>query len=209
MIHIEFTLNLHLFILVYLLKKNNKYFLENNSDNKRFIKPTILLPFEKIYNDIELNIKSSSILLLLLKLNYKISNIFDYLDDDIILKDNAFINQNNNNNTNDTDNNNITYKINHLLDSFILAIENIYKPHKQEETDSVNNKVVAKYSICMNYIIDLSILSYNYFNLGFEILIKNLQIEYPDKNESFDIIQKTISTFLKNEINILAKTLLE
>ena len=202
-IHIEFTLNLHLFILVYLLKKNDKYSLESNSNKQKFIKPKILLKFEKIYNDLELNIESSSILLLLLKLNYKISNIFDYLDDDIILKENEFITTHTKNKNTNT---NITYKINYLLDSFILSIENIYKP---DEQDGENNKIVEKYSICMNYIIDLSNLSYNYFNLGFEILIKYLKIEYPDKNELFDIIQRTISTFLKNELNLLENTLLE
>jgi len=213
-IHIEFTLNLHLFILVYLLKKNDKYNLTSNSNSNKqnFVKPKILLKFEKIYNDLELNIESSSILLLLLKLNYKISNIFDYLDDDIILKENELINKNNNENKNKNENknenknDNNTYKINYLLDSFILAIENIYKPDEQDDAD---NKVVKKYSICMNYIIDLSNLSYNYFNLGFEILIKYLKIEYPDKNELFDIIHRTISTFLKNELNLLENTLLE
>jgi hypothetical protein len=57
--------------------------------------------------------------------------------------------------------------------------------------------------------LDLSTLAYSYFDLGFGILVKYLKNEYPDKQNSFDIIQKTISTFLKNELITLEKKLLE
>lgn len=208
-IHIELTLNLHLFMLIYLLKKQEQNSLKCNPDTNtpqyKFIKPKILLKFEKIYNDIELNIEPSSILLLLLKINYKISNIFDYLDNDIILnekdpsKNTSII----------TKNKEITNKINKLLDSFILSIENIYRHTQSEPQSSTQSNTYEKYSICINYMLDFATLAYSYFDLGFEILVKYLKNEYPDKKDSFDIIQKTISTFLKNEITTLEKKLLE
>jgi len=214
-IHIELTLNLHLFMLIYLLKKQEQNScLRGNLDTTyqhKFIKPRILLKFEKIYNDIELNIEPSSILLLLLKINYKISNIFNYLDNDIILnekgkdKDKTI-----DKNTNIiTKNKEITNKINKLLDSFILSIENIYRHTQSEQQSSTQSNTYEKYSICINYMLDLSTLAYSYFDLGFGILVKYLKNEYPDKKDSFDIIQKTISTFLKNEITTLEKKLLE
>jgi hypothetical protein len=198
-IHIELTLNLHLFMLIYLLKKQEKNScLRGNLDTTyqhKFIKPRILLKFEKIYNDIELNIEPSSILLLLLKINYKISNIFDYLDNDIIL------NEKDKDKDKDKDKNKeITNKINKLLDSFILSIE---------QQSSTQSNTYEKYSICINYMLDFATLAYSYFDLGFGILVKYLKNEYPDKKDSFDIIQKTISTFLKNEITTLEKKLLE
>jgi len=196
-IHIELTLNLHLFMLIYLLKKQEQNSLKSNPNTNtpqyKFIKPRILLKFEKIYNDIELNIEPSTILLLLLKINYKISNIFDYLDNDIIL--------NEKDKDKDKDKNKeITNKINKLLDSFILSIE---------QQSSTQSNTYEKYSICINYMLDFATLAYSYFDLGFGILVKYLKNEYPDKKDSFDIIQKTISTFLKNEITTLEKKLLE
>ena len=212
-IQTEFSLNLHLFLIIYLLTKNassSEKVKETKSPYEKttpkLLKPVILLKFEQIYNNISLNIKPSSVILLLLKINYKLTNILDNI---------------NINNYNKIIKNELEFykhirelnkKINTLLDSFILEITKILDQSQiaiaNANTTAIPDKdIIEKYSICINYILDLGNLFYTSFDTVFEIFIKYLKKEYPD-NKTFDTVKFTISNFIKQELSILETKLL-
>jgi hypothetical protein len=153
-----------------------------------------------------LNIKPSSVILLLLKINYKLTNILDNI---------------NINNYNKIIKNELEFykhicelnkKINTLLDSFILEITKILDQSQiaiaNANTTAIPDKdIIEKYSICINYILDLGNLFYTSFDTVFEIFIKYLKKEYPD-NKTFDTVKFTISNFIKQELSILETKLL-
>jgi len=220
-IQTEFTLNLHLFLIIYLLQNKHKKSAaatasaaaaaatETESESAaastasaavpKLLKPTILLKFEQICNTISINIKSSSFILLLLKLNYKLTNLLDNINthnyNNIIQKELEFIKHFRE----------VNNKINLLLDAFILEITKIIE--NSENKQLLDNDIIEKYSICVNYILDLGTLFYSSFDKVFEIFIKYLKKEYPD-NKKFDIIKLNISNFIKQELTILENTLL-
>lgn len=211
-IHIEFTLNLHLFIIIYIANSNaNSNAQESILEDPKISKPKILFKIEKICNDLKANIKSSTIILLLLKINKKLGDISDIcIWNDFILKEQAlskqllFINN----------------KMKYLLDNFILAIakNNLFqnnitntKANTQANTQ-VNtqvNTILERYELCINYILDLANILYTYFDIAFAILIKYLQEDCkqtgkpPENSKQLDIVKNSISDLLKSEITAL------
>jgi hypothetical protein len=195
-INIEFILNLHLFIIIYINQQTN-YFKQSNSilDEYEFSKPKILYKLEKICNDIKLIIKPSTTILLLLKINNKLCNIIDLFDMSLIPKESNLIKQSQE----------INYKITYLLDKFILAIakNNIYQNINQSRDKDIIKDI---YELSINYILDLANILYMYFDICFEFFIKYLKKEYDndlDTKIKFDNIKKSISELLKNELTIL------
>ena len=205
-VKIEFMLNIHVFMIIHLLMQKT-----DNSNNNNFIKPNILLKFEKLNNDIAIDIKPSSIILFILKINFKLLNNLDTLDtldnniDKLLLKDIILINNIKI----------ITKKINDLLDIFMITIGNHIENkaiHNSNSNSNGNdngngNHKMRIYSICINYIIDIATLLYNYFESVFEVFLKYLEKEFPNQN-NFNIIKKTISNLLKYELIKLEETLL-
>lgn len=203
-IQIEFILNLHLFIIIYIIYQNTELSPHNkNITNKTFSfsKPKILYKLEKICNDIKSSIKPSTTILLLLKINNKLCNILDIFDTSLLLKETGLIKHANELNS----------KINNLLDAFILAIAKNTKYHNitsiststSTNTNTCNNIMIERYELCMNYILDLANILYMYFDIAFETFIKYLKIENTSNDNShttFDNVKSCITDLLKSEL---------
>ena len=197
-INIEFILNTQLFFIIYILNKNTTTNTTTTTNNKNNItgtnilenKPHILLNIEKICNEINVNIKSSTIILLLLKLNTKLcnNNIIDLIKNDLIKNEIEcckIINICNE-------------KINTLLDNFFINIT---------QCISQSQNITYKYILCVKYILELTQLLYTIFNTLFNVFIKYLLKSYPlitDLNN----ITININTLLQDEIVILNTKLL-
>ena len=169
----------------------------------------ILMKITQICKDIDVNIKSSTIILLLLKMNSQLCNytILDIINNDLINNENSYsktINIFNND-------------INNLLDKFINDISQIIEytdTHTDTHTDTntntdiYTNTITYKYILCVNYILDLSNLLYSMFNTSIDIFITYLIKENPTHTNFYNI-KNSISDLLTNEIQILKQTLLE
>ena len=211
-IQIEFILNLHLFIIIYIIYQNtelsphNKNITNNNEDKISsiletflFSKPKILYKLEKICNDIKSSVKPSTTILLLLKINRKLCNILDVFDTSLLLKESGLIKHAKELNS----------KINNLLDAFILAIAKNTKCQNTTSTSTStsakanNNIIIERYELCINYILDLANILYMYFDIAFETFIKYLKIENTSNDNSqtrFDNTKKCIYDLLKSEL---------
>ena len=201
-VHIEFILNLHFFIIIYIIRQNkttNKEFIQNNTTN--FRKPKILFKLEKICNDIETLIKPSTTILLLLKINHKLCNILDMIDNKLLMNEIPFF---------ITQIKELNNKISFLLDGFILAIAN-NTICQNKKTQTPENNIIDRYELCINYICDLANILYKYFDIGFDTLIKYIIKEYkmPETPKSIETSKKSISSLLQNELTILETKLFE
>ena len=228
-INIEFILNTQFFLIIYILNKNKQQHTttpyttpENTPDTTPETKPEttnetttthtnykILMKITQICKDIDVNIKSSTIILLLLKMNSQLCNytILDIINNDLINNENSYsktINIFNND-------------INNLLDKFINDISQIIEytdTHTDTHTDTntntdiYTNTITYKYILCVNYILDLSNLLYSMFNTSIDIFITYLIKENPEHTNFYNI-KNNISDLLTNEIQILKQTLLE
>ena len=235
-INIEFILNTQFFLIIYILNKNKQQHTtttdttpENTPDTTPETKPEttnettthtnykILMKITQICKDIDVNIKSSTIILLLLKMNSQLCNytILDIINNDLINNENSYsktINIFNND-------------INNLLDKFINDISQIIEytdthtdtntdTHTDTHTDTntntdiYTNTITYKYILCVNYILDLSNLLYSMFNTSIDIFITYLIKENPEHTNFYNI-KNSISDLLTNEIQILKQTLLE
>ena len=228
-INIEFILNTQFFLIIYILNKNKKKTTKtpdtpdtlDTPDTTPETKPEttkettthanykILMKITQICKDIDVNIKSSTIILLLLKMNSQLCNytILDIINNDLINNENSYsktINIFNND-------------INNLLDKFINDISQIIEytdTHTDTHTDTntntdiYTNTITYKYILCVNYILDLSNLLYSMFNTSIDIFITYLIKENPEHTNFYNI-KNNISDLLTNEIQILKQTLLE
>lgn len=195
-IYIEFTLNLHLFIIVYLTYINTNKKLDN-PDNHNILKPKILTKLEIICTDVKKTIKSSSIILLLLKINSKLCNILDNVTNDYISSLIKIISTIENKKNILVMIKTINNKMTILLDTFMLAIMN-----------PIHNSNIKKYELCINYICDLANILYIYFDISFDIFINHLK-EGSSDNKKLDITKQCIFSLLKNELSNLEEKLFE
>ena len=208
-IQIEFILNLHLFIIIYIIYQNTELSqhnknITNNEDKANsipgtfmFSKPKILYKVEKICDDIQSSIKPSTTILLLLKINRKLCNILDVFDTSLLLKESGLI----------KNAKELNSKINNLLDAFILAIAKNTKCQNTTSTSTNakanNNIMIERYELCINYVLDLANILYMYFDIAFETFIKYLKLENTSNDNShtrFDNTKKCISDLLKCEL---------
>lgn len=202
-VHIEFVLNLHLFIIIYIIRKytNDNTNDNTNEHNSGLSKPKILYKLDKICDDIQSSIKPSTTILLLLKINRKLCNILDVFDTSLLLKESGLIKHAKELNS----------KINNLLDAFILAIAKNTKCQNTTSTSTStstsakanNNIMIERYELCINYILDLANILYMYFDIAFETFIKYLKIENTSNDNSqtrFDNTKKCIYDLLKSEL---------
>ena len=233
-INIEFILNTQFFLIIYILNKNKKKTTTTpdtldtldtppapapapEQDTTTHANYKILMKITQICKDIDVNIKSSTIILLLLKMNSQLCNytILDIINNDLINNENSYsktINIFNND-------------INNLLDKFINDISQIIEytdthtnthtdTHTNTHTDTntntdiYTNTITYKYILCVNYILDLSNLLYSMFNTSIDIFITYLIKENPEHTNFYNI-KNNISDLLTNEIQILKQTLLE
>ena len=229
-INIEFILNTQFFLIIYILNKNKQQHTttpdttsettpETTTDTTTETTPEttthanykILMKITQICKDIDVNIKSSTIILLLLKMNSQLCNytILDIINNDLINNENSYsktINIFNND-------------INNLLDKFINDISQIIEytdthtntdidTNTDTNTDIYTNTITYKYILCVNYILDLSNLLYSMFNTSINIFITYLIKENPTHTNFYNI-KNSISDLLTNEIQILKQTLLE
>ena len=190
-INIEFILNTQFFLIIYILNKNTTLVTHTSSDttNIKVNKPKLLIQLENICSDINVNIKSSTIILLLLKINSQLCN-YNIVE---IIKNNLIINEVECSKTINIFNN----EINKLLDNFIVEISNIIDTPE-------DNKLAKKYILCVNYILKLSDLLYNIFNTLFDIFIKYVIKKYPIHKDT----KYNVSKLLENNILLLKKKLL-
>ena len=205
-VHIEFILNLHFFIIIYIIRQNKsatKEPIQNNNNTSR--KPKILFKLEKICNDIETLIKPSTTILLLLKINHKLCNILDMMDNKLMMNEIRFI----------TQAKELNNKLSCLLDGFILTMaNNINCQNKQSQTpdtQTIHDNIIDRYELCINYICDLANILYKYFDIGFDTLIKYIIKEYTilETTKNIETSKKSISSLLQNELNILEAKLFE
>jgi len=205
-VHIEFILNLHLFIIIYIIRKSSND--NTNQHNVGLSKPKLLYKLDKICGDIQSSIKPSTTILLLLKINRKLCNILDVFDNSLLIKETGFIKQAKELNS----------KINNLLDAFILAIakntkcQNTTSTSSSKYTNANHNIMIERYELCVNYILDLANILYMYFDIAFDIFIKYLKLENTSNDNSqtrFDNTKKCISDLLKSELFTLETNFFE
>ena len=197
-IHIEFILNLHFFIIIYIIRQHTI----KNHQHTDISKPKILYKIEKICKDIETQIKPSTIILLLLKINHKLCNILGIIDNKLIQNEIGIIKQIKE----------LNKKLSFLLDSFILAIAKNTNNNIDniDNIDNTNTTIIDRYELSVNYICDLANILYMYFDIGFDILIKYIIKECnPVDTKHIEISKKSISGLLKSEINTLETKLFE
>lgn len=180
-IKLEFTFNLHFLILLYFLKK------EKNNNVSRYInKHTSNL--NTILNNLNLQLKGSTIILLLFKLIHNVANLQVYIDksNEFIIENVIYIEQVHN-----------KFKDNNLLlDEFIVNISN------------TNNTDL--FVICNKYILDMAKIFFqemrNIFNYIIEYLLKSKNNDIM-KNENLKSLERTINNILDNNFDNISRVI--
>lgn len=211
-LQIEFILNYHFLLLIYHLKKYTNIMLKNTTSNKyqSINQSDFIYKYTRIINELESNVQLSSIMLLFLQLIVNVSNSFEnYYSSNETFKHIGNM-DNYNNIKKQFDLSKEQYKINKLLDNFIICIINTTSSNTTtsnttasasngDSNCNVDDKNMSFFDLCINYIIDLMVICYKKFEKVFDLFIIDvLNKKFPDKN--FTVIQTTFKFFLEQEI---------
>lgn len=187
-IHIEFIINMHLFLLMNIFRQSGYGIFNKHRDR-----------YNNILNEFD-NISSSTGLLLVMKIFMKMNNIFMLLDDNLIMENTDFIKKH-------------QFQMKEFekkLDNFILGIEKYSSQNTKNinpdknENENENQTIHNLYKTCIDYFIDLIQFNINIFNLAFDLLIKYIEIKHFGNSKNYNGIDvKEVNKFqnIKNTIN--------